>query len=106
MRNQEPGSIAALDRFLDVVDGMWEGPLDHFTCTEATALADLMATHRGEHAGRSVIIHHLYGEDEEDDELREHLKDWPGLAEELRQVFSEDAEVIELLDDIEREEQK
>lgn len=97
------GVIANLDRFLDVVAGMSEGPLDHFTCTEVEALADLMTAQRGEEDGIYVIVHHLYGEDEEHDELAAHLEKWPELRELLPRVFSEGCEILDVLRELEEE---
>lgn len=102
MTDREPGVIANLDRFLDVVEQMWEGPLDHFTCAEVEALADLMAAQRGDEAARAVICHHFYDSDEEDGELFEHLQKWPGLEGDIRRTFSPDCEIIFRLAEIER----
>lgn len=102
-RDREPGLIVHVGRFLDIVEQMDMGPLDHFTCTEVTALADMMAADRGEEKAMWVILHHFWDSDEEEDELRAHLEEWPGLREKIREVFSEDSEVVEMLNEIERE---
>ena len=103
-RTTEPGVIHRLDRFLDTVEQMDMGPLGHLTCTEVTTLADLMAYQRGEEQALWVIIHHLVdSEDEEPDELREHMAEWPALAAALRRVVSDDTDIIELLNEVEEE---
>jgi hypothetical protein len=97
--------VAPLDRFLDMVEQMNMGPLNHLTCTEVNALAGLMAAGRGDEQGMWVIIHHIVdGDDEEADELRQHLEDWPELSATLRRVLSdEDDEILELLNEVEKE---
>lgn len=100
----EPGVIANLDRFLDCVEQMDMGPLDHLTCTEVEALAELMTAMRGPEKGQWVIIHHFWDSDEEIDELAAHLERWPDLRATLRRVFSEDSEVIVTLNGLEEEE--
>ena len=102
MNNREPGVIANLDRFLDFVEQMWEGPLDHFTCAEVEALADLMAAQRGDEAARAVICHHFYDDGEEEGELFEHMQKWPGLEGEIRRTFSPDSPIIYRLAEVER----
>lgn len=102
-RTDEPGSAARLDRWLDTVEGMSMGPLDHFTCTEVSALADLMAYHRGEAAGTMVIVHHLWDGDEEHDELAAHLEEWPELRGMLTSTFSEDVRILQTLKEIDEE---
>jgi len=104
MRTTEPGVIHRLDRFLDAVEQMDMGPLNHLTCVEVTLLADLMAYQRGEEEGHWVIIHHVTdGEDEEPDELRAHLAEWPMLRDLLRKHVSDDTNIIELLNEVEAE---
>jgi hypothetical protein len=103
-RTDEPGSNVRVDNWLDAVEQMDMGPLNHLTCTEVTALADLMHFYRGETKATWVIIHHVTdGDDEEPDELREHLAEWPALAAALRRVVSEDTDIIELLNEVEEE---
>lgn len=90
---QNPGVIANLDPFLDAVEQMDMGPLDHFTCGEVEALADLMHAARGEEAARQVIIHHFFDSDEEAGELADHINKWgEPLIEGLKQ-FSEDCDI-------------
>lgn len=107
MADRVIGVIANLDRFLDVVEGMDMGPLNHFSCTEVEALADLMTAQRGEEAGLQVIIHHFFETDEETGELMDHLEKWPELAGEIRRQFSDDYEIqltlTEALDELEQE---
>lgn len=106
-RTDEPGSNVRVDNWLDVVEQMDMGPLGHLTCTEVTALADLMHFYRGEDKAMWVIIHHLVdSEDEEPDELREHLEEWPGLAAALHRVVSDDTDIIELLNEVEEEDRE
>lgn len=103
-RTTEPGVIHRLDLFLDAVEQMDMGPLNHLTCTEVTALAELMAYQRGDEQGHWVIIHHVTdGDDEEADELREHLAEWPLLRAMLREQVSDDTDIIELLNEVEQE---
>jgi hypothetical protein len=106
MAERPLGVIANLDRFLDMVEQMWEGPLDHFTCAEVEALADLMAAQRGDEAARAVICHHFYDSDEEEGELFEHLQKWPGLEDEIRRTFSSDSPIIWSLAEVERLQQE
>lgn len=101
--DMQPGSIYNLERFLDVVEQMDMGPLDHLTCTEVEALASLMCAHRGPEKGQWVIIHHFWDSDEELDELAAHLERWPDLRATLRRAFSEDSEIIVLLNELEEE---
>ena len=101
--DHEPGVIANLDKFLDVVNAMTEGPLDHFTCREVEALADLMAAQRGEEAGTDVIVQHLWDEGEEHDELAAHLERWPLLRAALRAQLSDDCPVIDMLRELEED---
>jgi hypothetical protein len=103
-RSGERGVIASAELFLDIVEQMDMGPLNHFTCTEVTALADLMAADRGEEKGMFVILHHLLdGDDEEQDELTAHLEEWPGLADLIRLHASDDDDILDLLNEIEKE---
>jgi len=104
-REREPGLIVHVGRFLDIVEQMDMGPLDHLTCTEVTALADLMAADRGEEKAMWVILHHFWDSDEEEDELLAHLEEWPGLREKIREVFSDDSNIIEMLNEIEAQPQ-
>lgn len=100
--DHQPGPVGAASRFLDIVEQMDMGPLDHFTCTEVEALADLMTADRGPEKGQWVIIHHFWDSEEEEDELRAHLERWPDLAADLREAFSEDSEIIQQLNELER----
>jgi hypothetical protein len=102
-RTDEPGSNVRIDNWLDAVEQMDMGPLNHCTCTEVTALADLMHFYRGEEKAMWVILHHFWNSDEEEDELREHLEEWPGLRAAIREVFSEDSEVFLMLNELEGE---
>ena len=100
-RHHQPGVIASLDVWLDVVERMDMGPLNHLTCTEVTTLAESMVAQRGEEKGLMVIVNHLVDSDEEEDELREHLADWPELAATLHALVAEDDPIIILLNDLE-----
>lgn len=105
-RTEEPGSNVRVDNWLDVVEQMDMGPLNNLTCTEVTALADLMHFYRGEEKATWVIIHHVTdGDDEEEDELRIHLEEWPLLRKMLREQVSDDTSIIELLNELEAQPQ-
>lgn len=100
-RSGEPGTLANLRIFLDHVERMDMGPLHSFTCEEVTALADVMSADRGETKATWVIVHHLadafeYGE--EDEELADHLNEWPMLWDMLHEHVFEDAPVMKMLD--------
>ena len=83
-RHHQPGVIASLDVWLDCVENMSPDPLGSLTCQEATALAESMTAQRGEDKGTWIIVNHLLdSNDEEPEELAEHLADWPLLRETL-----------------------
>jgi hypothetical protein len=93
----------ALEDFANKVDGMDMGPLDHLTCTEANSLAHLMQAYRqNEDEAITVILRHI-GEDEEQDELREHLDEYPELAAILRKERGNNPDMMHMLDEIEKE---
>lgn len=93
----------AMEAFADAVRGMDMGPLDHFTCTEADSLANLMVAYTAEEEeGIRVMLYHL-GDGEEHDELAAHLETWPTLAAKMRAVYPDDAPILALLAEIEKE---